>query len=260
MLGSVPFIDTDVLYLIGISLPLAYVFLSLGLRARLGILIALVVAAPLLRVWFGYSPLPLMIPLVSLMNGGPLPGIFAIPAQWLIDGWFPIFPWLAVSLLGAQAGVFRWQDGQVRSFAQRKLALLAGSVFVIGALSWSLFPGPLLTRMGYVELFYPPTTGFLLFMTGLIACCFIIADSLPVSWRIFDPVRALGECSLAIYILHIIIIELFIGPLDIRVPLLSFLAGYLLLLAGMIAIAYLLRYARQKVRPRSFMIRALAGG
>jgi uncharacterized membrane protein len=260
ILGSVPFIDTDVLYLIGISLPLAYVFLSLGQRERLGILIALVVAAPLLRVWFGYSPLPLTIPLVSLMNGGTLPGIFAILAQWLIDGWFPIFPWLAVSLLGAQAGVFRWQDGQVRSFAQRKLALPAGSVLVIGAVFWSLFPGPLFTRMGYVELFYPPTTGFLLFMTGLIACCFIIADSLPVSWRIFDPVRALGECSLAIYILHIIIIELFIVPLDIRVPLLSFLAGYLLLIAGMIAIAYLLRYARLKVRPRSFMVRALAGG
>ncbi|MDD1694585.1 MAG: heparan-alpha-glucosaminide N-acetyltransferase domain-containing protein [Methanoregula sp.] len=260
VLGTVPFIDTDVLYLIGISLPLAYLFLKLGLRTRLGILIAILAAAPLLQGIVGYNSLPVMIPVVSLLQGGILPGISTVLSQWFIGGWFPIFPWLALSLMGAQAGMFRWKDGQIQSFAQRKLALLAGSVLVLGALFWSISPGPMLTRYGYVELFYPPTMDFVFFITGLIVCLFIIADILPVSRQLFDPFRALGECSLAIYILHIVIIEWLISPLELQEPLLSFLGGYLLLIAGMIIAAYVLRYIRKKIRFNSFIIRALIGG
>jgi len=287
VMGFVPFIDTDVLYLIGISLPLAYLFLSLGKRTRLAILIGILIAAFLLRGIVGYSSLPIMIPASSLpimipasslpimipasslpimipasslLHGGMLPDIFAVLSQWFIDGWFPIFPWLFIALLGAQAGMFRWHEGTIISFAQRKLAILAVSVLAIGSIVWFLVPGPLLTRLGYVELFYPPATGFLLFITGLIFCLFIIADTLPITWRGFDPIRALGECSLAIYILHMVIITRVIEPFELQVPLYVFLAGYLLLITGMIVTAYLLRYARKKIRTRSFMVRTLIGG
>ncbi|MDO9326902.1 MAG: heparan-alpha-glucosaminide N-acetyltransferase domain-containing protein [Methanoregula sp.] len=260
LLGSVPFIDTDVLYLIGISLPLAYLFLSLDLRTRMGIFIAILVATPLLQGIVGYSPLPLMIPIQALMHGGALPAPITIFFQWCIEGWFPIFPWLAVSLLGAQAGMFRWQDGGIVSFAQPRLMMLAGSILALGALFWALLPGLMLSRYGYVELFYPPTTEFLFFITGVIFCLFIIADILPVSRRIFDPLRALGECSLAIYILHTVIIIMFIQPLEIQVPLLLFFECYLLFIAGMVIVAYLLRYVRKNVRTRSFVLRVLIGG
>jgi uncharacterized membrane protein len=258
--GSVPFIDTDVLYLIGISLPLAYLFLSLGLRARLGVLLAILIVTPVLQGIAGYSSLPIMIPAISLLHGGILPGMSTILSQWFIDGWFPVFPWLAVALTGAQAGMFRWQDGQVRSFAGREFATLSGSVLVLGALFWYIMPGPMLTRFGYIEVFYPPTMEFIFFVTGLIFCLFVIADTLPVSGRLFDPLRALGECSLAIYILHIVVIEWLIHHHGLQVPLLSFLVGYLILITGMIATAYLFRHIRKNTKTSSFIIRTLIGG
>ncbi len=260
VMGFVPFIDTDVLYLIGISLPLAYLFLSLGKRTRLVILTGILIAAFLLRGILGYSSLPIMIPASSFLHGGILPDIFTVLSQWFVDGWFPVFPWLFIALLGAQAGMFRWHEGTIISFAQRKLAILAVSVLAIGSIVWFLVPGPLLTRLGYVELFYPPATGFLLFITGLIFSLFIIADTLPIAWRGFDPIRALGECSLAIYILHIVIITRVIEPLGLQVQIYAFLAGYLLLITGMIVTAYLLRYSRKKIRTRSFIVRTLIGG
>jgi len=71
--GSVPLIDTDVLYLIGISLPLAYLFLSLSLRARAGIIAGILVATPLLQSLAGYNPLPLQLSLFYTCPGGAAP-------------------------------------------------------------------------------------------------------------------------------------------------------------------------------------------
>jgi len=258
--GLVPFIDTDVMYLIGISLPLAYVFLSLDIRARIGILVAIIAATPLLQGNIGYSPLPLAIPVLSFLQGGAFPGIFTILSQWFIDGWFPIFPWLAVALLGAEAGLFRWQNGGIISFAQPKLTVLAAGMLSLGAAFWYLRPGPALIRMDYVELFYPPTPAFIFFIIGVIFCLFVVVDVLPVSRAVLDPLRSLGECSLAIYILHALIIGEFIVPLSLRAPILSFLAVYLLFTAGLIIAAYRVRNIRMRVRPRSVMARMLIGG
>jgi uncharacterized membrane protein len=258
--GSVPFIDTDVLYLIGLSLPLAYAFLSLSLRIRAGIIVAILAATPLLQHFAGYSQLPLQVPLFVIVQGGALPGVMPIICQWFIDGWFPIFPWLALSLLGAQAGTFRWKGDAIVSFAQPKLIVLAGSILVLGAIFWYLIPGASFIRFGYVELFYPPTVEFLFFITGLIFCLFAVADSLPVANRIFDPIRALGECSLAIYILHTFVIEVLISPLDLQVPVIPYLTGAFILIGSMVLAAYLIRHIRQNYRTRSFVIRVLIGG
>jgi uncharacterized membrane protein len=258
--GSVPLIDIDVLYLIGLSLPLAYAFLSLSFRVRAGIIVAILAATPLLQHFAGYSHLPLQVPLFVIVQGGATPGAMAIICQWLIDGWFPIFPWLALSLLGAQAGTFRWKGNTIVSFAQPKLIVLAGSILVLGAVFWYLMPGASLTRFGYVELFYPPTVEFLFFITGLIFCLFAVADSLPVANRIFDPLRALGECSLAIYILHTFVIEVCISPLNLQVPVLTYLAGAFILIGTMVLAADLIRYIRQNFRTSSFVIRVLIGG
>lgn len=258
--GSVPFIDTDVLYLIGISLPLVYLSLSMSLRVRAGIFIAILAATPFLQHFAGYSPLPLQLPVLVLVQGGAFPGVPTIICQWLIDGWFPIFPWLAISLLGAEAGMFRWKDNEIVSFAQPEFIRMAGTILVLGAVLWYIIPGASLTRFGYVELFYPPTMEFLFFITGLIFCLFVVADSLPVASRIFDPIRALGECSLAIYILHTLVIEVFIRPLDLQVPVLLYLAGAFFLIGSMVLCAYLVRHIRQNFRTRSFVIRVLIGG
>jgi len=254
---TMPFLDMDVLYLIGVSLPLAYLALRLGPRGRLSLIALILIAAPLLRFVWGYGELPPQAPAATFPAALAGPG--EIVRAWLFDGWFPLFPWLALSFLGAHTGTLRWKEGGILSFARIRVLLAAGTLVAAGGVLWYIFPGPLFTRYGYIELFYPPATGFMLFVTGLILFLFIAADLLPVSGRWFDPVRALGECSLAIYILHTLIIEPF-GQFWSPGPLAIFAAGYLLLIGAMILAAYFLRYLRKRVRTRSVVLRMLIGG
>jgi uncharacterized membrane protein len=258
--GMIPFLDFDVLYLIGLSLPLAYLFLHLDLPKRMLVFLSIIVVTPLAQVFFGYSGLPLSVPMIPVLTGTALPAASEILRQFLIEGWFPIFPWLAVALLGAHAGTFRWQDNTIRSFADRDLALLGGGALATGALFWYLLPGPALTPYGYVELFYPPTTEFLLFITGLIFCLFIAADWLVTTRHTFKPLQVLGQCSLAIYVVHTIIIELLIRPLQLQVSLTLYLAGSLTFIAAMIGLATMIRSLRLRLDKPPFIVRILIGG
>lgn len=258
--GAVPFLDFDVLYLIGISLPLACLFLTLDLRKRAIVLLSIIAVTPLMQAFFGYSGLPLQVPVIPLPAGPALPAASVVLKQWLVEGWFPLFPWLAVALLGAHAGTFRWQEDGIQSFADRKLSLLGGGALVAGALFLYLVPGPALTPYGYVELFYPPTLEFLLFVTGTIFCLFIAADILVTTGRPFGPLQVMGQCSLAIYVIHTLIIELWIRPLELQVSLPSFLAGYLIFISGMVILAYGIRSLRLRLARPSFIVRILIGG
>jgi uncharacterized membrane protein len=258
--GVVPFLDFDVLYLIGISLPLSYLFLKLELRERMLVFLSILMVTPLMQVFFGYSGLPLQVPLIPVLSGSALPSGTNILLQWLIEGWFPIFPWLAVALLGAHTGTFRWEENGIRSFVDRKLALPGGGAVVIGALLWYFLPGPALTPHGYVELFYPPTMEFMLFITGLIFCLFIIADWLVTTRLTLEPLQVLGQCSLAIYVVHTLIIELCILPLQLQVSLPLYLTAYLVFIAVMTILAYGIRSLRLRLDHPPFIVRVLIGG
>jgi uncharacterized membrane protein len=258
--GAVPFMDFDVLYLIGISLPLSYLFLRLDLRKRMLVFLSIIVVTPLIQVFFGYSGLPLQVPLIPVLSGSALPAGTDILRQWLIEGWFPIFPWLAVALLGAHTGMFRWEGNGIRSFVDRKLALLAGGALVIGALFWYLLPGPAHTPYGYVELFYPPAMEFLLFITGLIFCLFIAADWLVTTPWTLKPLQVLGQCSLAIYVVHTLIIDLCIRPMQLQVSLPLYLTAYLVFIALMMILAYGIRSLRLRLDHPPFIVRVLIGG
>ena len=258
----IPFIDMDVLYLIGISLPLAYLYLGLPERKRFIIIIAILLLAPVLWAVFGYNESVikpefwLLNPLVSTH----IPTLTEIVKSWFIDGWFPIFPWLAVALFGAEVGVYRWGKGEVRMFRFETEGLYALGLLVAGGILWGFFPGAHVTRMGYVELFYPPVIGLLVFCAGFFLIGLTILDHLRAQYTLMDPLRALGECSLAIYLLHYAIILRIIDPLDIRLPLAEYFGVFLVLLAGMILVAYLLRYIRRSWDHQPFLVRFLIGG
>jgi len=258
--GSLPFIDMDVLYLIGISLPIAYFFLKLEPRVRWIVIGAIFCLAPVFQVLFGYGTDTLHASATALMNPGPFPGLMEIIHQWLIDGWFPVFPWLGISLLGAQLGTIRWKGGTVGSFATKKIVAIALGLIATGTACMALFPGPLYTRDGYVELFYPPTIGFLLAVSGVVIGLFVLADMLPPRSRVTDPLRALGECSLAIYLLHSLVIAWIISPLGLSVSLPGFIVVFGIFVTGMIGVAYILRSIRPGSRKRSLIIRMLIGG
>jgi len=254
----VPGVGMDVLFLIGLSLPLAYLFLLLPRPARWGILAAILCLTPLVEFIVGYPKLPLQIPLTGFWEAAGAGFIPAAIGDWIVGGWFPVFPWLGVALLGAELGTVRWTRDGIRSFATHRTAAVALLTLCSGILLWVLYPGQQLVRYGYIELFYPPVPGFCLFAAGVILCMFVIADLVPPA-RIPVPFTLMGGCSLAIYVLHSGVIAWVIAPLGLLLPLPAFLLSVSLFIFGMYAVACLLRRIRGRAG-RLFVVRFLCGG
>lgn len=189
--GVDPFQTFDVLYLLGMALPLVGLCtrLSLPLHALLSALI--LGATPWLHRTVGYGPL--------------LPEHLANPwPTWrllLVDGWFPIFPWLGVALLG---GVF----GRLSPLAEPRrhwLLSLGSAMTALGALGWWQWPPNIVTRKGYSELFYPPSPQYLALALGSVLLALWAFDRLErrfsLAW-----LAVLGRSSLVLYVAHVALI------------------------------------------------------
>jgi hypothetical protein len=86
-----------------------------------------------------------------------------------------------------------------------------------GIAAWWYYPGPLLTRAGYSELFYPPTVGFILTASGVIVLLFFLVD-LRAGLAAYQPLRLLGEAALFMYIAHLALIQYFLSSMWPRQP------------------------------------------
>jgi uncharacterized membrane protein len=256
-----PFTTFDVLYLIGISLPIAYLFLRLNSSVRWIAIILIFALTPILHTVLGYAAYPTEINLLGQQTVVVVneTGIFN---HWLVDGWFPVFPWLAFSLLGVNLGELRWSQQRdshtIHSFGSNLILLVGVAVLSIGAILWWLYPGSLLTRAGYSELFYPPTTGYAITAIGVIIILFSIVDRRP-SFSGYRPLRVLGEFSLLIYILHLALIEYIINLVWGEVDLQTFLLIYVALSVFIVLIAYWLRKMKERAKHRHFIVRFLFG-
>jgi uncharacterized membrane protein len=209
--GIEPFETFDVLYLLGVALPLT------GLCGRLPAALHAVLAAAvlLLTPWLqhaiGYGPV--------------LPDQLAYPwpawRRWLVDGWFPLFPWLGVALLGGVAGRFELLAG-----AARRWLVPAGAALVAaGGLGWQLQPPTLVTRAGYSELFYPPSPQYLASALGAVLLVLALFEHLSrrfeLTWLI-----VLGRASLVLYVAHVALIALLLDEWFEGRTLPAFLALY----------------------------------
>jgi uncharacterized membrane protein len=255
--GILPFTSVDVLYLIGTSLPVAGLFLYLG-RGRKTlqwILVILVfLLTPIFQSVLGYTEYPSEYNLwgeLTLIPAHPT----SIINHWIVDGWFPLFPWLGFSLLGAILGDLRLKQ---KSF--RGIVFLFGGIAILGVGSfvWWLYPGQLLTRAGYFELFYPPTLGFILTAIGMIIALFFIVDRKTLIFA-YEPLRALGESSLFIYVFHLALIECIIVPIFSTLDFETFLLVYGVVVGFIVALAYGLRFLKSRWKHPAFVIRFLLG-
>lgn len=215
--GTVPFTTFDVLYVIGLAMPTIYFFNRLNRILQLLFIALIFGTTPFLQYQFGYAAYPTELA-VSDVTG--LAEFQAVPIlkQLLVDGWFPLFPWMGVAFLGAFIGSLRLKIS-VERFT--KMLLGAGlTSMIIGIGLWFYFNPEmvvntgfietphsnnlyqiLLSREGYSELFYPPTLYYLLTFLGFILI------SVPVMKRfqglgILQPLQVFGRSSLLVYILH----------------------------------------------------------
>lgn len=239
--GIYPFVSFDVLYLIGVALPVTAVFARLSPRGQTGILVLVLTISPPLRRLWGYPA-----HVLTLSLDDPL-SVYSeyfgrIVHQFWISGWFPVFPWIFFSLLGIR--VFQWRSRAPEHF-QGYLLRAGIPLIVLGALcAWDL-PVRLFTRQGYTELFYPASIAYVLIASGAVLLIFRLAG---FAWfQHCRPLVHLGRCSLVMYLIHLAIIHLFLRPTVGKVHLPGFLAVYGLLMLGLVVLALAIDAFKQRV-------------
>ena len=238
----IPFTTVDVLYLIGISLPLAALSLHLKPKPRWVVMILIFLLTPILQGVLGYTEYPTEFYLWNLELTFVPQHPTNVLNHWIVDGWFPIFPWLGFSVVGVNLEELRRKWG---SFARKDFILAGIGILAVGIPAWWVNPGRLMTRAGYVELFYPPTLGFVLTVLGTIAILFYIVDRKP-SVFVYNPFRSLGESSLFIYVLHLVVIEYLIRPHFLTQDFKAYLLVYVGLACTIVLVSYGLRVLKTK--------------
>lgn len=256
----VPFVAFDVLYLIGIGCPITYQFTRLSSRWQVAGIVLILAATPVLQAVLGYS----LAPVDHQFAGIPDPSLGTVPLtpvsiirHLVIDGWFPLLPWMAVMFGGAVCGDILRCAGEERAYA--RLRTVAVALLVSGTTLWILFPGAHAVRAGYSEMFYPPTVGFV--MTGFGLMLAILGMIRRQSHTpVYAPIRWLGEASLAMYILHFVLIRFVVMPRFQGKPLPEFLAVSTVTTLALVAVALGLRELKQRWPNRPYAVRFLLGG
>ncbi len=218
--GIYPFVGVDVLYLIGVAVPLAACFSRLSLFWQACTMAIMCLLPEVLRPLVGYPDTVFAVAL----NESPQQLVEAagiILQQWLLTGWFPLLPWLAFSFLGVW--LFRWRQAVAGGFGVQagSLALL---LIAAGLAAAYLFPVRLAERAGYPELFYPPTVAFLLLAAGAVVGLLAQASFPWLSVNL--PLVQLGRCPLLMYVVHLVILRWFLGPLLGEVGMTAYLVTY----------------------------------
>jgi uncharacterized membrane protein len=255
-----PFTTVDVLYLIGVSLPIAHLFSRMNRRARWIIIGLIFAATPVLQTLLGYTSYPTELTLL----GQPtviVANQTSIFSHWIVDGWFPLFPWLGFSLLGVNLAEFRWErrkSGENR--ADTNILVLGALLLCLGSIAWLINPGSLLVRAGYSELFYPPTLGYVVTACGVAMILLNLVDR-SRSVVVYRPLSAYGESSLFMYMFHLALIEYVIAPLLLGEDMQTFFLIYagLAFLMAMISFGLRLFTMQSQGSPRSLGVGGAAG-
>lgn len=237
---SPSFRNIDILYLLGASIPINYFINFLKTKTIILFCLFNFILTHVLQFYF---PLNLTV-------------LHAYPTWqlWLVSGWFPLLPWVAMMSVGLL--FYRAYHDDIL-FKSQSIQKIMTTLFLLGFLFFYFIPIRALSPGGFQELFYPPSLGF-------------ICMSLPITWTVFfllhtlhqrlssypllSFIRLLGKNSLFIYILHVALVFRFIFPFFY--PLNSAYALYLLFFIYIIQIFFLfsLAYFIEKIRKKFLYI------
>ena len=229
-----PFHTFDVLYLIGFAW-LINSFLYQANTKQLGLVILLIVGLSIaLSPYWQYQFENPDIKLNSIQQFNFLWFDFK-RAIW--DGWFPLLPWLAVSVAGLLCAKYHTQR---ISFASWRLAI-SGIAFISLFIWITLTEANKPMREGYIEWFYPVSLSFML----LIAALFLfVSEAIVYSKQKAQTIQAwqlLGQHSLFVYILHTLIISKIIAHYFEGLSIISFAGLMLSFVATMYGLVWLKR-------------------
>ncbi|MFA4835488.1 MAG: heparan-alpha-glucosaminide N-acetyltransferase domain-containing protein [Dehalococcoidia bacterium] len=199
-----PAMSCEVLYLIGVSVPVAYLASKLRSGYRIALIAAIIGLSPVLRHLFGYT----YFPGEFYLAGGKVmevQGQTGILNHWFVDGWFPLFPWLAFSLVGVEIG--QWFKKTERGEFDLRLILSGLLLTQIGVLSYFFAYPETFIRSIWSEFFYPPTVQYVALALGVSILLLLLFLSMPRrGLSLFGPLRTMGRVSLGLYFTHLCLI------------------------------------------------------
>lgn len=255
-----PLLGYDVLYLIGLCMPVVHLLSkTCTIITRIIIISLLVAFTPVLQTLFHYREELTSVD-ISALPFSDYPALLfskSTAQRFLLDGWFPVMPWLSFAVTGSVLGTF-YRQGY--SFVSKPFLATAITFFGIGVALWLAQNPHLMIRDGYSELFYPPTIGYLFTATGLIFLGFYVVES-SKQLAVHRVFLKLGHASLFMYIFHQVVLVFIITPLgflDNR-PLSIFIPTYLVVIAIMVAIGHILARIKQNHKNLPFIVRFLIG-
>jgi len=255
-----PFLGCDVLYLTGLCIPVVYLLSKYcTIITRIIIVSLLVALTPVLQALFNYREelTSLDISTLSFSNYLALLLSQSTAQRFLLDGWFPVMPWLSFAVTGSVLGTLYLQG---YSFVAKRFLATGIALFSVGVALWLALNPQLVIREGYSELFYPSTTGYLFTATGLIFLGFygVEATKQLVVHTVF---LKLGHASLFMYLFHQLVLVFILQPIGFlnNQPLSMFILTYLAVIAMMIATGYILVGIKKNHKNLPFIVRFIIG-
>ncbi|MBR9975493.1 MAG: DUF1624 domain-containing protein [Bacteroidetes bacterium] len=261
-----PFTSFDVLYPIGLAMPLLYLMRKADARELLYIAVIFILGTYVLQALTGYHAEALEV----YFDEPWLPSIGRLLQSWFVDGWFPIFPWLGYAFIGAL--FFRTLFGEGIGASHHFITLGAvltviGFILLFVPLPFirSIADGSILeTRGGYSEIFYPPTFAYIFTSIGIV----VLSSTLLRRLRL-NPAHSVigffGRHSMLVYVLHQVL------GAQVLLPLLEsqgmetiesgplFTAANLAVIAVIAIVCYAVEMVKKKHPPKSTVAQVLFG-
>jgi hypothetical protein len=211
---SPPFYTFDVLYIIAFG-----IFLNIFLNHKtlvyfLSFILLSIGLAVYLQVVLPYRFEMQEISLQNIVDMNIRDYIMSSIRYMFVDGWFPIFPWICLPIIGTLIVKYQpiYQSNKLYVYMFSLFALLVSIYGLITASS--IVP----LRNGYVELFYPAS--YLIFILVCSGALLFFTNTFhnKTSNTFINYFSMIGKYSLFIYIIHIAIIhfvlDVFFNSLD----------------------------------------------
>ncbi len=166
-----------------------------------------------------------------------------IQGQAITNGWFPFFPWIVFAFLGRYYGMNR---SRIDTLLEKTRLLFLLLLPVTAFMAFTDAQRPM--RMGYIEVFYPPSFQYLLMAVVWIA-------SLLSLKKVFSRIPSdsyflvIGKSSLLIYILHAIINHYILESLEMSLGVVS----YSMLIVFLVMFIFIVAIFHQSIRTHQFL-------
>ncbi|MGC8814780.1 MAG: heparan-alpha-glucosaminide N-acetyltransferase domain-containing protein [bacterium] len=205
-----PFNSFGVLYIIGFSIIINSFFLKLSPFLIFIISNFIFILTPFLHIKLGYNKTPFEANLFDFNSFYFILKNYSLK-HFLIDGYFPIFPFLGIALTGIFFFDLYYNKREI--FFKKSLFLISLLIFLFLSLKLYNIKDMLFIRGGSAGLFYPPTIYFIYWSLSLVFVLFYlllnIPDSILNNNKFFIFLTNLGKNALFIYVFHLFFAEYF---------------------------------------------------